>query len=99
MAVDPSRIKPLTFDWDENNKYKSWHKHQVKFRECEQVFSNQPLKIYPDPKHSQTEVRFLAYGITKKSRQLTIIFTIRNNNIRVISARDQNKKERKIYNI
>ena len=30
------------FDWDEGNKQKNWEKHQVDFRECEEVFFNQP---------------------------------------------------------
>ena len=97
MAISLSHIKPLAFDWDEHNQYKNWHKHQVKFRECEQVFSNTPLKIFPDPKHSHTEARFLAYGVTNKSKPLTIVFTIRNQQIRVISARHQNKKEGQAY--
>ena len=97
MPVNLNQLKPSSFDWDEHNQYKNWHKHQVKFRECEQVFSNAPLKIFPDPKHSQKEIRFLAYGVTNKLRQLTIIFTIRNKKIRVISARNQNKKEKRVY--
>ncbi|MBI4035007.1 MAG: BrnT family toxin [Candidatus Chisholmbacteria bacterium] len=97
MAVSLSRLKPLSFDWDNSNKDKNWHKHRVKFRECEQIFSHTPIKIFPDPKHSQAERRFLAYGVTGKSRKLAIIFTIRNKQIRIISARDQNKKERQVY--
>lgn len=97
MLVSLSRLKPLGFNWDEHNQYKNWHKHQVKFRECEQVFFNIPLLINFDQKHSVQEKRFRALGQTHKYRKLFISFTIRNKHIRVISARDQNKKERQVY--
>lgn len=90
-------FKPLEFEWDDGNINKNWAKHQVSFQECEQVFANKPLKIFQDFSHSQNEDRFLTYGITNKRKQLAIIFTIRKNKIRIISARDQNKKERRIY--
>jgi uncharacterized DUF497 family protein len=85
------------FDWDEGNKQKNWEKHQVDFRECEEVFFNQPLLIYEDTKHSSQELRFYALGRSDVSRPLFLVFTIRNEKVRVISARDQSKKERKIY--
>lgn len=97
MPLNLSQLKPLFFDWDEHNQYKNWHKHQVKFRECEQVFSNEPLKTLLDIKHSQKEPRFTALGRTNKGRKLIITFTIRSKKIRVISARNQSRKERGLY--
>jgi hypothetical protein len=88
---------PLSFDWDRGNKAKNWLKHKVHFKEAEEVFLNRPLKIFPDKKHSIAEKRFQALGITDNKRKLSTFFTIRNKKIRVISARDQNKKERIKY--
>ena len=90
---------PVKFDWDKHNQHKNLIKHKVsfKFKECEQVFLNEPLKIYPDPNHSKQEKRLVAFGKTKKSRLLTIIFTLRDNQVRIISARPMSKKERKTY--
>ncbi|GAB6163538.1 BrnT family toxin [Desulfothermus naphthae] len=85
------------FEWDEGNKDKNWIKHKVSNSECEQIFFNQPLIINFDEKHSDTETRFYALGHTDLNRKLFIVFTIRNKKIRVISARDMSKKERKIY--
>jgi len=85
------------FEWDEGNKNKNWIKHKVSNSECEQIFFNQPLIINFDEKHSNTEARFYALGDTDLNRKLFIVFTIRNKKIRVISARDMSKKERKIY--
>lgn len=85
------------FDWNQVNKRKNLIKHKVYWKECEEVFYNKPLDFFQDEKHSVREKRYGAFGQTNKKRRLTIIFTVRNNKIRVISARDQNKKERKQY--
>jgi len=95
-VISLGKPKPLKFDWDEHNKHKNWEKHKVDFRECEQIFFNRPLKTLYDKKHSQKEERFIALGITDKKRKLIITFTIRNKKIRVISARDQSQKERRL---
>jgi uncharacterized DUF497 family protein len=88
---------PTEFDWDKGNIAKNQEKHKVGFIECEQVFFNKPLKIYRDKVHSQLEKRYIALGITDRKRKLLISFTIRNNKIRVISARDASRKERSFY--
>ena len=85
------------FLWDEGNYNKNWIKHKVTRSECEEIFFNLPLVISDDVKHSSTEKRFYALGKSKSERFLFISFTIRKNLIRVISARDMNRKERKIY--
>jgi len=87
----------IGFDWDEGNKDKNWDKHQVDFRECEEVFFNQPLLINEDIKHSFHEKRYYLLGRSDTNRMLFLVFTLRNNKIRVISARDQSNKERMIY--
>jgi len=53
--------------------------------------------MYKDKLHSKKEQRFIILGKTKNKRLLYTVFTIRNNEIRIISARDINKKERKLY--
>ena len=85
------------FDWDEGNKQKNWEKHQVDYRECEEVFFNKPLLVSEDIQHSSQEKRYYVLGRSDAGRTLFLVFTIRNNYIRIISARDQSRKERKIY--
>jgi len=87
------------FEWDEGNARKSSEKHEVSQSEAEQVFFNQPLLVLEDAKHSQDEVRFHALGKTDNARLLHETFTLRATGtlIRVISARDMHRKERKIY--
>lgn len=89
--------KPLSFQWDKGNIEKNSNKHNINNKEAEEIFFNRPLQIFADLKHSQTEQRFEAFGITDKAKMLTIIFMIRDQKIRIISARIQNKKERRKY--
>ena len=64
---------------------------------AEEIFFKLPLVTSDDIKHSINEKRFYALGKSKSERLLFLSFTIRNNLIRVISARNMNRKERKIY--
>ncbi len=88
----------LGFQWNEGNSEKNWDKHKVSRNECEQAFLNLPIVIADDTKHSSDENRWFILGQTDTDRLLFIVFTIRQKLIRVISARNMNKKEREIYN-
>lgn len=85
------------FEWDEWNITKNWEKHRVSHFECEEIFLNEPLIIRKDEKHSQMETRYFVSGKTNNNRLLSLAFTIRNNKIRVIMARDMTRKESQTY--
>ncbi len=86
----------IFFDWNSGNINKNWQKHKVKPAECEDVFFNDPIIEY-DRGHSQKEERYFAYGKTTPGRLIFIAFTVRDDKIRVISARNMNRKERRDY--
>ncbi len=94
MADLPDLSRVEGFDWDKSNILKNWERHRVAFDECEEVFFHDPV-FAPNLGHASGELRYFAYGRTVRRRLLTIIFTMRGNKIRVISARDMNRKERK----
>ena len=85
------------FEWDEGNSRKSADKHDVSQAEAESIFFNDPLIVAEDTKHSEGEQRLNALGKTSQNRLLHITFSLRQNGtmIRVISARDMHRKERK----
>jgi uncharacterized protein len=85
------------FEWDAGNTPKIWDRHGVLPTECEEVFLNRPLIVGGDEKHSANEERYYALGETDGGRLIFIAFTIRGVLIRVISARDMSRKERRIY--
>ena len=87
----------LGFRWDRGNIDKNLIKHNVENWECEQVFFNKPILVLEDPRHSLSEKRWAAFGKTDADRLLVVVFTKRGNLLRVISARDMNKKEKQFY--
>ncbi len=87
----------IGFDWDDANIYKNETKHGIKWTTIEEIFFNAPLLIVEDFKHSQHECRCLALGVDDSGHKLSVVFTIRGQKIRVISARPMSKKERNIY--
>ncbi len=93
-------IDPLSFvgfEWDEGNDTKNWTKHDVTNQECEEAFFNQPVLVFDDDAHSETEERYYLLGRTNSARELFVVFTRRGSLIRVISARDQTRTERQRY--
>lgn len=86
----------LEFDWDLGNIDKNLIKHKVTNQECEEAFLDLNAFVTEDVYHSTNEPRYQLLSKSKK-RYLTIYFTIRRNKIRVISARDMNKKEKRQY--
>ncbi len=97
MDIPELLLKCTGFEWDRHNAEKNWQKHRVTPSECEQIFFNRPLVVADDVKHSKKENRFYALGHTDAGRLLFVVFTVRRDKIRVISARDMNRKERKVY--
>ena len=87
----------IGFEWDSGNKGKNFLKHKIKDEECEEVFFDHNKKISKDTIHSGKEERHILIGKTKKQKKIFLVFTIRKNKIRIISARDLNKKEYKLY--
>ena len=81
------------FQWDDANSSKNWTRHTVSQTEAEQVFLNRPV-VVTDARLG-AETRWLAFGRTDANRLLTVVFTIRDPLLRVISARPMSRPERK----
>jgi uncharacterized DUF497 family protein len=85
------------FEWDKGNAERNWEKHKGTPGECEQVFFDRPLVVGEDVADSRTEPRYYALGTTDAGKPLFIVFRIRGDLIRVISARRMNRRERRIF--
>jgi len=85
------------FQWDAGNADKNWIAHKVTRTECEQIFFNRPLITAHGKDHVEHELRYYALGQTDSGRVLFVVFTIRDELVRVISARDMSRRERRIY--
>jgi len=87
------------FEWDAGNAEKIMQRHGVTLTECEELFLNRPLIVEADVSHSASEERFYALGQSDGGRLVFVAFTIRGRLIRVISARDMSRRERRIYRL
>ena len=77
------------FQWDQGNSNKNLLKHHVEDWECEQVFFNEPLLVFDDPKHSLVEKRWAAFGRTDGGRlKNTILITRPPNSLCPITCRE-----------
>jgi len=85
------------FEWDQGNITKNWDIHDVSTFECEQIFFNKPLIVKRDTEHSKVENRYYVLGRTNMNRLLFAVFTVRNQKIRIISARDMTDFEIERY--
>jgi uncharacterized DUF497 family protein len=54
-------------------------------------------KIHPDPDHSASEARELLIGHSARGRLVLVAFTDRRGRLRLISAREATRRERRDY--
>lgn len=87
----------LSFEWDTNKARQNQKNHDVSFDEASTVFGDTlSLSIY-DPLHSESEDRYIIIGNSHNNRLLVVVHTERGDKIRIISARQATKHERKQY--
>ena len=87
----------MKFEWDNRKAVANERKHGVPFNEAATVFADKFSFTFPDIDHSDDEERFLIIGVSKMGRVLVVAHTEREDNIRLISAREATRKERTFY--
>ena len=87
----------MRFDWDENKAVSNLSKHGVSFEEAKTVFEDPLYVDFYDPAHSDEEARYLIVGESSQRRLLIASYTERGNLIRLISAIEVTRTERKVY--
>jgi len=87
----------MEFEWDENKNQSNWIKHRVDFADAIHVFLDDDRLEREDTRKNYGEVRFQTVGMTKEG-VLFVLYTERGENyIRIISARQANRREIKSY--
>ncbi len=86
----------MRFEWDDNKKAQNLRKHKISFEEAA-VWTDPLAFIAPDPEHSIEEEREWIIGESFKSRVLVVVYTMRGETIRLISARPATKREIEQY--
>lgn len=85
------------FEWDVAKAELNVRKHGVTFEEAASVFGDEHGRIFSDPDHSGDESRFLLVGVSSSRRLLIVVSVERGERVRLISARQVTKKERRVY--
>ena len=87
----------LRFEWDDTKARSNLSKHSISFEEASTVFGDTNSITITDPVHSLSEERYVVLGQSYKGKLMVVAHTERGENIRIISARQANRKERKTY--
>ncbi len=87
----------MRFDWDKNKAAGNFAKHKVSFEEAATVFGDALSDTFDDPDHSADERRFLIIGHSERDRLLFVSHTDDGETVRIISAREPTRRERKVY--
>lgn len=85
----------MEFEWDPGKAATNFRKHGVRFAEAATIFDDDALLTMAD-EHPDEE-RFVALGTGSLGRILVVLYTLRGERIRLISARKATRTERRQY--
>ena len=90
-------MKNAFFEWDDDKADANYRKHGVSFDEACTVFDDAFVIFLEDDRERYGEQRFQAIGISQQNKFLTVVWTQRNDKIRLISAFKATKELRRLY--
>jgi uncharacterized DUF497 family protein len=82
-------------EWDRDKAAENLKKHGVDFADAESALEDEMALTIPDS--GGPEERFVTLGTDALGRLLVVIYTWRDEDIRIISARKASRKERSQY--
>lgn len=86
----------MYFEWDEEKNNCNILKHGIDFLDAALIFSDYDRLDQVDDRKDYGETRYQTVG-TVKGEILCVIYTMRNSNYRIISARRANNNEKNMY--
>jgi len=87
----------MWFEWDENKAADNEHKHGVTFEDAATCFYDPDQVAFYDPDHSEDEDREILIAHSEHGTLLLVVYTLRGEAIRIISARRTTRKETRDY--
>ena len=85
----------MLFEWDPTKAEANLEAHGVSFEEAATVFDDRLADTYADPDHSDSEQRFLTFGMSRQQRPLVVAHCDRGDRVRIISARLMTRREKR----
>jgi uncharacterized protein len=86
----------MRFRYDPAKATANLKKHGVSFADAEGVFQD-PLAVTQEDPDAQGERRFVAIGLGSAAELLVVVYAMRGEEVRLISARRATRKERITY--
>ncbi len=86
----------MGYQWDPKKAATNLKKHGIDFADSVGVFEDD-WALTIKQQYAQSEQRFATLGMDLLGRVVVVVYTCRNDDIRIISARRATKKERKVY--
>ena len=90
-----TNIAGIAVEWDDSKNSINITKHGISFETAALVFADEDRIEYYDRLHSLSEDRYVVIGCVQGI--LYVVYTMRNEAARIISARMATNTERKIY--
>ena len=87
----------MLFEWDPGKAAANLGKHGVSFEEAATLFEDPLADTYEDPDRSQSEQRFLTFGLSRQRRALVVGHCDRGHRVRIITARLMTRREKRQY--
>jgi len=85
----------MAFQWNRDKAAANVRKHGIDFADAVSVFSDDLAITISDERFN--EERFITIGVDAFSRILVVVYTVRDDDIRIISARKATRQERQQY--
>lgn len=89
------RFQPNVFDWDENKARSNFNKHHITFEEAAVALT---LPHLEQDSSKNGEMRVLAV-CPSSSRVIVVVYTMRDDICRIISARAARDNEKRAYRL
>jgi uncharacterized DUF497 family protein len=87
----------MSCEWDPRKDESNFKKHGVRFAEAEPVFEDDFAITIKDDESDPHEARYVSIGTGVKGRVLVVVYCYRGSQIRIISARSAEARERAQY--
>lgn len=95
VCTDVHTIIEMAYQWNEDKAAANLRKHGIDFADAVSVFSDDLAITIPDERFD--EERFITIGIDAFGRVLVVVYTMRGDVIRLISARQATRREQQQY--
>lgn len=86
----------MEIEFDPRKAAANQRKHRVSFEEAASCLLD-PQALVMEDRHAEGEPRWVLVGMSGNARLLTVVYTLREDNPRLISARKATAREAKSY--